>query len=139
MENTAFLRRFIKTDFYTIGRFQIYNSSAKLIFEAITLELPYRKNEKNISCIPTGYYEVIKRVSEKYGECFQLQNVANRAGILIHTGNFYRDTKGCILLGSSVEFMNDYTKTHLLQSQQAMKKLNSLKLQNFTLKIQELC
>jgi len=139
METTAFLRRFIKTDYYTIGRLQFYNSQGKLLFEGFTLELPNRQNQKNISCIPSGTYNVVARQSEKFGDCYHLQNVVNRSGILIHTGNFYKDTTGCIILGSSVEFMNDYTKTHLLQSLQAMKKLNSLQIKNFTLKITELC
>ncbi len=139
METTAFLRRFIKTDYYTIGRLQVYNNEGKLLFEGYTLELPNRQNQKNISCIPTGLYNVVARQSEKFGDCYHLQNVVNRSGILIHTGNFYKDTTGCIILGSSVEFMNDYTKTHLLQSLQAMKKLNSLQIKSFTLKISELC
>lgn len=139
METTAYLRRFIKTDYYTIARLQVYNNEGKLIFEGKTLELPNRANVRNISCIPTGSYLVKKHFSEKFGECYHLQNVPNRDEILIHFGNFYKDTRGCILLGTGVVFNNDYTKTQLIYSRNAMQKLNSLNLKSFTLKISELC
>lgn len=139
METTAYLRRFIKTDYYTLGRLQIYNSSGILLLELKTLELPNRANVKNISCIPTGSYEVNQHHSEKFGECYLLENVPNRDEILLHLGNFYKDTRGCILLGTAVVFNNDYTKTQLIYSRNAMQKLNSLNLKSFTLKISELC
>ncbi len=72
-----------------------------------TLELPWRENRGNISCIPTGTYEVCMRKSPRFGLCYWVQNVENRSFILIHAGNFAGDTSkglksnvhGCILLG----------------------------------------
>ena len=139
METRAYLRRFIKTDYYTIGRLQVYDSSGKLLLELKTMELPNRANAKNISCIPTGSYEVIQHHSEKFGDCYLLENVPNRDEILLHVGNYYKDTRGCILISTDVLFQNDYTKTQLIYSRNAIQKLNSLNLKSFTLKISELC
>lgn len=67
-----------------------------------TLELPWRENAKNVSCIPTGLYEVIPHESPKFGECFLVNDVPGRSAILFHAGNTTSDTKGCILVGDSL-------------------------------------
>lgn len=52
------------------------------------------------SCIPAGSYPVVIRQSPKFQRLMPLvTDVPNRSGILFHTGNTFRDTKGCILVG----------------------------------------
>lgn len=66
------------------------------------LEQPWRDNERNVSCIPTGRYEcryLEKSASGRYRRVWHLQEVQGRSGILIHTGNLVRHTRGCILVG----------------------------------------
>jgi len=65
-----------------------------------TLELPWRDNHPNESCIPDGTYRVVRVVSEKHGETVCITNVSNRTGILVHCGNTCRDTKGCVIVGA---------------------------------------
>ncbi|MDP2815297.1 MAG: DUF5675 family protein [Rectinemataceae bacterium] len=66
---------------------------------ALTLELPWRDNTAEYSCIPSGFY-VCKRIqSPKFGNTFEIVNVAGRSNILFHKGNKDEDTKGCILVG----------------------------------------
>lgn len=64
-----------------------------------TLELPWRNNEKNISCIPTGSYIAEMTNSPKFGQVYKLRNVKDRSHILIHAGNYPDETNGCILVG----------------------------------------
>lgn len=94
-----------------------YSTQGVLIYKnstlCHTLELPYIKNQKNISCIPCGIYPIKKIRHPKYEECISILNVPNRSGILIHPGNYTRDTRGCILLGLDVE------PTHSLRTSQA--------------------
>ncbi len=68
---------------------------------AHTLELPDRKNQRNTSNIPEETYEVSKRTSGKFGEHFKISDVQDRSDILIHAGNYPKDTQGCILVGAS--------------------------------------
>ena len=76
-------------------------------FTCFTLELPWKDNTPNISCIPKGEYEVGIRTSPRYGKIYHVREVENRSWILIHSGNFAGDeskgykthVKGCILLG----------------------------------------
>jgi len=66
-----------------------------------TIELPWKDNQRRISCIPLGEYEVVKRSSAKFGEHFHLTNVPDRDWILIHPANYSRQLLGCIAPGKA--------------------------------------
>jgi len=76
-------------------------------FHCFTAELPWRDNQKSISCIPAGEYVCAQRHSKKFEHHFHVLEVPGRDWILIHTGNFSGDralgfrshTYGCILVG----------------------------------------
>lgn len=65
-----------------------------------TLELPWKDNEQQVSCIPEGEYEFAPHIWTKNKMKTRiLLDVPNRDGIILHTGNGLRNTKGCPLLG----------------------------------------
>ena len=66
---------------------------------AVTLELPWRDNEPERSCIPPGTYACQRVHSPRFGDTFEVMAVPNRSHILFHKGNTTPDTKGCILVG----------------------------------------
>lgn len=68
-----------------------------------TLELPYRQNLREESCIPCGEYRYEMVVSGRYGVTYGVMGVPGRDGILFHVGNSTEDTHGCILVGTRVE------------------------------------
>jgi len=94
-----------------------------------TLELPWLRNEKNVSCIPEGIYPCWKAKSEKFGDVFYIDHVFNRSGILIHSGNTIRDTRGCILVGLDCDLLS------VLQSRLAMQRLHTLLPEKFNLEV----
>ena len=96
----AILTRLKSESEQTLGLLQLFEQEDKLL-ECKTLELPWRENQRNISCIPNGRYIVKKHYSPRFGQCFWLQDVPNRSEILIHQGNYNRDTNGCILVGAN--------------------------------------
>ena len=62
-----------------------------------TIELPWKNNERTISCIPEGRYELISRTSDKFKQHYKLLDVVNRTFILIHPANdAMRELRGCI-------------------------------------------
>ena len=68
-----------------------------------TLELPYKDNQKSISCIPAGEYSVRLRPARQSATRDYLhllvQDVKDRSYILFHRGNTAKDSRGCILVG----------------------------------------
>ncbi len=111
------IKRFESTD-YTIGHLSIDNHP----FKCDTLEDPNRDKNKNggfdngeikihgNTCIPYGKYKIdMTTISPRFGSKSQYQfcggklprllNVPSFEGVLIHIGNFPRDTEGCILVG----------------------------------------
>lgn len=84
----------------TLSNVKIFDEvQGEVIYECKALELPWRNNERQVSCIPEGMYKTKKRISAKYDEHFHLLDVPNRSWILIHHGNFPEDVLGCILVG----------------------------------------
>jgi hypothetical protein len=84
-----------------------------------TLELPWKNNARNVSCIPAGMYYCSYWSSSTMGNSYKLYDVPNRGGILIHAGNYIHDTEGCILVGTKVDnvtprVLNSKTATNLL-------------------------
>lgn len=76
-------------------------------FGCDSLELLWKNNQVNISCIPTGTYNVKWTYSWKFPfGSYEVMNVKGRTGIRFHTGNFWSDIEGCILLGSLPKDIN---------------------------------
>ena len=95
----AYLKRIKQAD-YTLGQLTCGQ------FACFTLELPDRDNEKFVSCIPNGLYMVRRNHSHTFGKGFIVKGVVGRTGILIHKGNYTKDTKGCILPGEYIKDIN---------------------------------
>jgi len=83
----------------TLGKLFAIDKNLKVLFECETLELPWRHNRRNISCIPPGRYKARKRTSKKFGDHLHILDVRGRDFILIHEANFSRQLRGCIAVG----------------------------------------
>ena len=133
MENEVlvFINRIAKEDKQTLGELTIDGSEEKFY----TMELPWKDNQKRISCIPEGKYQVIRRWSEKYGNHFHVLDVPNRSYILIHYGNYKHNTLGCILPGSAhIDIDGDGYKD-VTASKSTMGKLYNLLPERFYMEI----
>ena len=108
----------------TLGRLVLFEGS-KIILQLYTLELPDLGNQQNISCIPEGEYEAHRIYSPKFGKCFHIQDVPGRSEILIHKGNYNKDTHGCILVGMGHADINEDGVMDVIESTRAMEKLQN--------------
>jgi hypothetical protein len=62
-----------------------------------TIELPWKNNEKRVSCIPEGEYFIRKRYSAKHQWHLEVMDVQNRSLILFHpANNALQELHGCI-------------------------------------------
>jgi hypothetical protein len=96
-------------------------------FNCKTLERSWKNNQTNISSIPKGTY-TCKYVFwlRKLKYTYELQNVTGRSGIKIHSGNYFFDTAGCILLGDSYGDINKDGELDILNSTVTIKKFEQL-------------
>jgi hypothetical protein len=111
------------------GTFSLLESEA---LEMHIGELPWRNNERRISCIPSGIYLCKPHISPKFGKCFWLQDVPGRSEILIHVANwmgskesgFKSDLLGCLAIGMKmVKDVGPNDQDMIQQSKIAMDKL----------------
>lgn len=76
-------------------------------FQARTIELPWKDNRPNVSCIPAGQFRAVYRWSQKFKHHYWIQEVLDRSWVLTHSGNFAGDTDlgykthshGCVIMG----------------------------------------
>lgn len=94
---TAWLFRTHQNDDHTLGVLWVQGE------RFYTLEPPWRGNQRNISCIPSNYYDgahLARSASGKYTNVYHVKHVPDRTGILVHNGNVVDHTLGCILIGT---------------------------------------
>ena len=97
------LTRYYESEVQTRGQLRLVTDEGTTLFSCYTLELPWKDNENRVSSVPEGTYTVEFRAAEESGsydyDHFILRGVEGRSYILIHAGNLYTHTLGCILVG----------------------------------------
>ena len=122
-------------DAQTLGALVLTNDEGKKLFNCKTLELPWLNNKRNESCIPLGNYKVVARQSARYNKHYHIKDVPGRSFVLIHIGNYYTQTKGCILVGKSVSDINGDGYLDVTNSKSALQELLKLAPNGFDLEI----
>ena len=107
----------------------------KILFECYTLELPWKDNQRRVSCIPEGEYKAIKHHSPKFGNSVWIQDVPNRSEILIHPANYVRQLLGCIAVGSDLKDIDSDGLEDTTNSRNTMDKLLSYLPKSFDIQI----
>ncbi len=105
------LRRFAYSPHGTFGVLYVHNvlndMQSEEVFRCYTVENPWLLNERNVSCIPEGTYDVSLDYFDKGGySTFQVESVEDRSEILFHVGNTMRDVEGCIALGTRLGWLD---------------------------------
>lgn len=81
--------------YYPTGTNAVICHQGKIVSHSI--ELPWRDNLVNRSCIPEGRYQLIKRYSERWEWHIEIMGVKDRSFILFHpANNALRELRGCI-------------------------------------------
>ena len=85
----------LKRNYFPDGTNGKLECDGKLICN--TIELPWKKNERRVSCVPEGKYFLRKRYSKKYQWHIEVLSVKGRSGILFHpANNAMKELNGCI-------------------------------------------
>ena len=108
----------------------------KILFECYTLELPWKDNQRRVSCIPQGTYKAVKHRSPKFGNSVWIKDVPNRSEILIHPANYVRQLLGCIAVGKDLKDIDGDGLEDTTSSRNTMNKLLDLLPDSFEVKIE---
>jgi hypothetical protein len=122
MDKKVVVSRVFGDDKQTLGVLSVVGDNG-VIFTAKTLELPDKNNQPRISCIPEGEYECVFTKSNSFSKSqgkdvftYEIKKVPGRAGIRIHSANFFYQLLGCIALGSSHKDINSDGNLDILHS-----------------------
>lgn len=121
----------------TYGDLFVMNDLEETILHKKTLELPWKNNQRNESCIPEGIYNVIKMaptVKRPY-IYFLVKDVPGRNAILFHPGNYTSDILGCILPGERITDINEDGILDITNTTSTLKMLVDLLPDSFELEI----
>jgi hypothetical protein len=97
-----------------------------MLFSFKTLELKWADNKRGVSCIPEGVYKITKENHKKYGLIFRIHDVKGRSGVLIHSGNYTYNSRGCILVGKNHVDMNNDNVIDVSDSKKTLKKITEI-------------
>lgn len=116
------LTRTLKSARQTLGVLSVAGANGE-VWMCKTLELPYLDNKNGISCIPNGSYKCVYTRSNRFSKLFgkdyytyEVLNVQGRAGIRIHSANYYKQLQGCIALGSALKDINGDKELDVIHS-----------------------
>jgi hypothetical protein len=126
MKTLILLRDLPENDRQTTGQLFVLDENAQVIFSCYTLELPWRDNQKSISCIPEGTYPIVPRRSNRFRDHLHVLDVPNRTYILIHEANFVNQLRGCIAVGKERRDLNGDGLRDVVSSNMTKKEITKL-------------
>lgn len=130
----AILIRLLQDDKQTLGEMFFYEGLKQLLAVKV-LELPDRGNARRISRVKAGKYKCVLRYSRTYGWHFILLDVDGRDYILIHFGNYFKDTAGCLIVGNDFADINGDGYNDVTSSRKTIKRILDLPGDEFELTI----
>lgn len=111
-----------------------------------SLELPNKQNANNVSRILAGKY-ICKytqsaSLKDKDGnplKCYEITKVPGRAGVRIHSANFFSQIRGCISLGAAHKDINNDGNLDVIHSGDTVKSFEQImNYEDFELEIYDL-
>ena len=114
-------------DKQTLGYLYIVDENDEILFSCDTLELPWKENKKNISCVPLGNYKCVLEYSARFKkDLWELKKVPNRSECKFHSANYFYQLNGCIALGNGYDDIDNDNWTDVLNSKDTMKEFHEL-------------
>ncbi len=133
--------RLIQPRFFDTGKETLSNlvvvEGKCVLFTCVGLELPWKDNQRRISCIPVGVYDCIKvpaTAAIPY-EHISILGVPNRDGICIHKANYVSQLLGCVAVGEKHVDLNNDSESDVTNSDKTYKTLMALLPDKFKLEI----
>lgn len=101
------IQRFKEDENQTTGVMTVVDSNGWPVFVCPCIERGDRQNQKNVSNVPPGLYQLVLEWSPRFKtNLFELKGVPNRSECKIHASNFWNQLNGCIAPGAYLKDLN---------------------------------
>lgn len=109
----------------SLGSLSVYGDNEVNVFK--TLELGWHENKNSVSCIPSGRYLCKWTLSPHLKKfTYEIMNVPSRAGIRIHSANYFYQLLGCVALGDAHKDINLDNHLDVIHSGNSVDKFNAM-------------
>ena len=109
----------------SLGICIVRDENNEIIFTSQSLERGWLNNQRNISCIPAGKYDLKLEFSPRFQkDLWEIFNVPNRRECKFHAANFAFQLNGCIALGQKRADINADGEIDVTNSRNTMKKFH---------------
>lgn len=127
MEGTVIITRHHGDKNQTTGVCTIVDVNGFPLFASISLERGWRNNERMISCIPKGSYEIKHEYSNRFKKnLWEIKGVKYRSECKFHSANYWHQLNGCIALGVSPTDINKDGYLDITSSKSTMNKFEKV-------------
>ena len=84
----------------SLGVCYVKDETGAFTFKSESIERGWRNNERGVSCIPPGEYDLALEYSPRFRKMlWEIYGVPNRRECKFHAANYARQLNGCIALG----------------------------------------
>lgn len=104
----------------------VMDEKQNILFSSQSLELGWLNNQRNISCIPAGKYELKLEWSPRFQkDLWEIYGVPNRSECKFHAANYVSQLNGCIALGRTRGDINADGILDVTSSRATMRKFHN--------------
>ena len=126
MDAKIIITRNFQNQHKTLSHCQV-RIDGKLRYTFKGIELPWRNNERGVSCIPSGTYHAVATRRASNGDyAILLEVVPGRSQIMIHSANFVRELRGCLAPGTAFRDIDSDGILDVVNSRQVMNAIQQL-------------
>ena len=114
-------------DKQTLGYLYVVDEFDEILFSCNTLELAWKNNKQNVSCVPLGTYTCKLEYSDRFKkDLWELKDVPNRSECKFHSANFFKQLNGCIALGNDFKDIDNDNYKDVIDSINTMKEFHEV-------------
>lgn len=133
MPTVYLIRKYHPT--HTSAALVALDDAGNLLMSCVTLELPWRDNASQVSCIPEGIYQVRTRKTDKFGMHYHVQGVPGREWILFHPATYVSQLLGCLIPGERYADLNRDGIPDIVNTRATLNKMLAVLGKEFTLNV----
>ena len=110
-----------------LASFYVFDEDKKLLFKSESIERGWMDNQKMISCVPEGIYDIVLEYSPRFNtDLWEIKGVKDRSECKIHSANYASQLNGCIAPGEKRADLNKDGYNDVTNSKHTLSKFHEV-------------